>query len=334
MTFLVPKSPIPVNSKSHTTVEEVEAVLAEWFSAPVVLTSSGRSALLLILQELGFDRYTHRLALPRLISRCVLDAVVHNAFPIDVADSATADATLLYHQYGFMQTTWPSGVVIEDIAHAFFSVPGKDTPRDLAIFSLPKFFSTTTMVGGAIASNEPMAQRLRERRDAAPAKPAATPQKEAELFRTLTAAPGLELELLYTARLVNPRIYDAELGGLPATLEELKEIRSKRQETFESLLKAAGNLIPTGWADMLRANLPYALPVVASQEVLESVNRDLRDVGVESDVYTIDTARNMRSPHHERMLLVPYSHTVPHEALQDIKTVLSRYGNKIFKRLS
>jgi len=318
MTFLVPKSPSPIAATSSISVEEMEALLSDWFGGHVVLTSSGRSALLLVLEELGFSRYVHRVALPRLISKCVLEAAICSAFPVDVAEHTTADATLRYHQYGFLQLTRPQGVVIDDIAQAFFSIADKGAPRAITIFSLPKFFPTTTMVGGVILADADLARRIRVRRDVAPAKSADVLAKESATF-----IQGTDLALLYTARLLNPRIDSSELGGLPTTHAELEEIRRKRGEVMETLLEAAPHLVPPGWASMLRENLPYAFPVSAPRDVLERLNRELQKVGVESDIYHIDVNRDMMHPKYEEMLLVPYSHLVPEPALHDMVSILS-----------
>ena len=126
-------------------------MLEEWFGSPVVLASSGRGAIKLALREFGLNRYRHRVALPRMISGCVLDAVVQHAFPIDAAGKDEFDLTLLYHQYGFSQLMEPAGPTIEDICHAFFASckTGRRPWRgQMAVFSLSKFFRTSTMVGG------------------------------------------------------------------------------------------------------------------------------------------------------------------------------------------
>lgn len=322
MTLHVPKSPPSVDAASSVSVEDMETILAEWFGAPVILTSSGRSALLITLQELGFERYTHRVALPRLISRCVLDAVIHTAFPVDAAESNVADGTLQYHQYGFIQLTQPAGVVIEDIAHAFFSVPEPERPRNIAIFSLPKFFETASMVGGVIVADPSLALRIRKRRDASPIKSTDVLAKESSVFRAARIESSAELGLLYAARLLNPRIESGELGGLPLTISELTEIRRRRRDVMDVLLASGGHIIPAGWTDMLRDHLPYAFPVSASKDVLERINRELREAGVESDIYSIDIDRNILNPHYESMLLVPYSHLVPEPTLRDMASIL------------
>jgi len=96
-----------------------EALLTEWFGRPVVLLASGRTGLSLFLRFHGFTRYGHKLQMPHFLSRCILNAVTNHAFPVEPPHPA--DGVLFYHQYGFPQrTSAVGGIVIEDIAHAFF----------------------------------------------------------------------------------------------------------------------------------------------------------------------------------------------------------------------
>ena len=86
-------------------------MLAEWFGRPVVLLSSGRTGIQLLLRLSGMNRHRDDLRVPPFLSRCVLNAVTYHAFPVHGGDSATG--TLLYHQYGFTQRHEPKGFVIE-----------------------------------------------------------------------------------------------------------------------------------------------------------------------------------------------------------------------------
>lgn len=326
MNILVPKSPPPRNAKSTLSVEDVEAALSQWFDAHVVLTSSGRAATLLLLQELGFKRYTHRVAIPRLIARCVIDSVSNAAFPVDAAKAHTADATILFHQYGFTQTLRPKGIVIEDCAHAFFGTPlsgARAWAGKYAIFSMPKFFSTASPVGGIIVQDVRVAKNLRARRDAVPPKPSAILKKEGKLFRETLTSDRTELELLYFSRLFNPNISPEELGGLPKSVAEIKEIGRRRLHVLDSLLEAAeSSAVPAGWEKMLREKLPYALPIQKAHKELVKIDTAMKAAGVATDLYQIDINRNMFKPKYEQMLLIPYSHLVPDNVLKDMVSIL------------
>jgi hypothetical protein len=329
MNIRVPKSPPSTDETSSSSVKDIETLLGEWFGANVVLTSSGRSAILLTLRTLGFSRYRSRVAVPRFIARCVIDAISNAAFPIDAAEHHTVgpDATLYFHQYGFPQSVKPDGILIEDIAHSFFGSPqtGKrHWAGDVAIFSLPKFFPTRSLLGGIITPDPDIAARLKRERDNATKKTRSVIEEEGRIFRECTLAPTDDLELMYLARLLNPTVQDVELGGLPRTMDELKNAGATRQAILRKLISAAGRLVPHGWSDMLLDRLPYALPIRGEQEVLARIHTAMRATGVASDMYQIDTARNMLSPMYETMLLIPYSHRVPGDVLEDMTAILEQ----------
>src|SRR6266567_4107946 len=118
-------------------VADAESVLSDWFGADVILTSSGRAAIHMYLQALGLNRYRSRIVLPRLISVCVVDAVIRSGFPVDAACGIVGDASILYHQFGIPQCACPSGIVIEDICHALFASPStgiRDWKGEVAVF--------------------------------------------------------------------------------------------------------------------------------------------------------------------------------------------------------
>ncbi len=154
-------------------VADVEALLAEWFDAPVILLASGRTALHLYLQAKGFHRYRHNLQVSPYLAVDVLAAITPSAFPVHLP--ADGDGILFYHQYGFPQRGRPTkSVVVEDVAHTFFASPAtgaRDWAGDAAIFSLPKFFAIGGSAGGLIVHDEALAERIRDAVREAPAAP-------------------------------------------------------------------------------------------------------------------------------------------------------------------
>lgn len=319
----VRQTPPSVTAPSTIAVADLEDTLATWFGAPVVLTSSGRAAIALALAEAGLNRYRHRVAMPPLMSACVLNAIVRHGFPVDAAAVDTADATLLYHQYGLPQIARPQGVVIEDICHAFFARPdsgARSWAGQTAVFSLPKFFSTTGSIGGLVVPDAARAQDLRARRDAfTPRSPEAIAQESAA-FR---AHDESTLELMYLSRLMNPRIADRELGGLPGSVADIAAVGRERQATIEAYLDAAGPAaLPDGWAAMIVRCLPYFFPLSGPPEKIADAKRALTEAGIEADIYSIDVDRNMFAPRLARMLLIPAHHAVPKDAQEVILKTL------------
>jgi hypothetical protein len=309
----------------------METLLEEWFGAPVVLTSSGRGAIRLVLQEWALNRYGSRISVPRFISTCVMDAVVRSAFPVDVAVGG-GDATLLYHQYGFRQKRAMQGRVLEDICHAFFSTADsgkRDWMGDAAVISLTKFFATGSMVGGIIARDQEQAKGLRARRDAHQGNHLVNSKKMGEIFRLQYCSGGGELEEIYTARLNDPRISDAELGGLPSTLKAIRDVGLKRRAVALELLAATnGQGLPPDWLDLLNESLPFMFPVCGTEESLARAKRSLLEIGVTVDLYQVDLARDMMAPRYSPMLLVPCHHEIPDQILQDMLIILGSNASR------
>jgi hypothetical protein len=308
-------APTPRLSDSAHTVASAERMLSEWFEAEVVLTSSGRSAMLLYLTNLELNRYRDLIALPRLISSCVLDVVIRRAFPVDCATiNQTPTLTILYHQYGIRQTARPNGPVLEDICHAFFATPttgARDWAGPAAVFSLPKFFPMSSMAGGLVMRDAALATQMRERRDTATIPSAESRHNMGRTFRLSYGGHGnaMELEQVYLARLTNPRIADDELGGLPANLNAIRDIARRRNTISNELRNAAP---PTSashdWNTATLNALPFAMPIFGAVPQLQSANKSLLQEGISAGIYQIDQARNMYHPQPQAALLLPCHH--------------------------
>jgi hypothetical protein len=319
-------SPDPTDGRSQLRVGEVEGLLTDWFGAPVILTSSGRSAILLALTELGFNRYRHRIAIPRLISACVLEALIRRGFPIDVADGSGADATLLYHQFGFPQLG--SQASIEDICHAFFASAGsgrREWCAPIAIFSLPKFFTTASMIGGLVVSDDSLFHRLRERRDSTPESLRTERAWLGEVFRSQYQSGGKDLEHLFLCRLVDPRIYDDELGSLFHSVDDIIEIGQRRRQISDALLAVAGHTLPPEWQEMLDGALPFLFPVMGEDTELRRIVDAMKEAGIACDIYQIDRRRNMWAPELVPAILLPCHHDVDPATVHDMVSILSRH---------
>jgi hypothetical protein len=330
--LIVHATPSPKNGPTILSVQGTEALLEDWFGAPVVLASSGRGAILLMLREWALNRYASRVAVSRFISACVIDAVVRGAFPVDVATAGGSDAALLYHQYGFTQKRGVQGRVLEDICHAFFSTA--DTGKrnwmgDAAVFSLPKFFPTSSMVGGIITRDQKLAKGLRARRDAHQGEHLVNSREMGEIFRSRYHSGGGALEEIYTARLIDPRVLDTELGGLPSTLKAIRDVGSKRRSVMLELLAATnGQGLPPDWIDLLSQSLPFLFPVCGTEETLARAKQALLEIGVAVDLYQIDLARDMMAPRYLPMLLIPCHHEIPDRILQDILMILGSHAGR------
>lgn len=306
-------------------IEQAEALLERWFDRPVILTSSGRAALLLCFQELSLNRYSSRLAMPPRTAQCVFDAVVRTAFPIDPAtDHSPVDATLLIHQYGHRLMDKPIGPVIEDICHAFFEKPdtgARDWAGDFAVFSLPKFFGTRGMCGGVVAADEGLAARLRARRDAIPTIDAQALAADQAAWR---ASDSAWMEVVYLRALLHPACSVEALAGLPTHLEGLCAAGEARAGVTRTLLHAIpDSSLDKEWRAMCEARLPFALPAFANAEQLAPVIAAIDEAGVETGRFRINLARSMMAPETRLALLLPCHNGMGAITVETLARILS-----------
>jgi putative PLP-dependent aminotransferase (TIGR04422 family) len=326
---IVGQVPAPKKFRSALTVAQVETTLEEWFGRPVVLTSSGRGALILAFSHLGLNRYRDRIAMTPMISTCVMDAVVRHAFPVDAASASEVAATLVYHQYGFIQTIKPTGPVVEDICHSFYATPTegrRDWFGALAAFSLPKFFSTSSPVGGLVVQDRKRAESLRALRDAQPQRSIEQQDEESRIYCDSSAHSHFDFVRLYLSRLVNAQIADRELGGLPKQLSEIVDQGLRRKEIIAAYSDAVGrHACPPGWHEMMLERLPYFFPVSGEETRLLDARSRLQEIGVEADLYSIDAARNMTAPNYIRMLLLPCHDKIPQDVLAEAAAILRTF---------
>lgn len=317
--------PVAPTARSSLSVAEGEALLGQWFGRPVVLTSSGRAALLLALCHIGLNRYRSRVAISPRTAQCVLDAVIRAAFPVDPAtDKGETQATVLIHQYGFIQAGILKGPAIEDICHSFFASPAsgkRDWRASMAVFSLPKFLGMSGMCGGLAVADEALATALCERRDQAAALSETAMEHDRQSWLS-GAAEGLEE--IYLRALLHPACHPAALAGLPDTLDELSAIGEKRAETTRRLAAA----IPDAWLDadwraMCSGSLPYALPVFAGEEAEMQLAGAAAGLGFETGVYQVDRNRNMLDPRWEPAVLLPCHHAISEKSINDLVHVIA-----------
>jgi hypothetical protein len=298
-------------------------VLGEWFGRPVLLLASGRSGLHLLLREFGFNRNTNAVQLAPFHSRCVINALTHQAMPVQ--PPVEADALLLYHQFGFSQVSGSEGsarVVIEDLAHAFFTGAGSGERRwraDYAIFSLPKFFPLAGLAGGIIARTEEQAHALRALLDRFPRADAET---RAWMRRVNRAALGVGEEVerdrrwvdsMYELLFVHPHPDPEALSGFPRSIGEIAEIGERRAEIELEFRGRFEGRAPTGLWPHTGPVLPYALPCFGARP--DGVER-LRDLGLDAAVYHLDVRRDMRDPNYLPALLTPAHHQVTDDLLE------------------
>lgn len=195
---------------------------------------------------------------------------------------------------------------------------------DAAVFSLPKFMPTAAMVGGIVAADSQTAGALRALRDDCNATHLFTSTQMGDTFRTHYHNGGAALEEVYLARLVDPRVYEDDVAGLPVTIAALRDIGARRQTVTRYLFDATdGAGLPPDWMPLLRDNLPFLFPVAGTPESLAAAHYTLQENGVKADIHTVDLARDMRTPDLTRLLMVPCHHEISDTALDVIIRALN-----------
>lgn len=303
------------------TVSEAERVLTDWFGRPVLLLASGRSGLFLLMRHAGLVRADSAIEISRFHSRCVINALTYHAIP--VIAPAEAAACLLFHQFGFPQTTPGRGFVIEDLAHAFYASPGsgeRSWAGDFAIFSLPKFFGAAGLGGGIIARTPEQIAALRSSLDEFPR---ASDEVRAWMRRVYVdsfAGDGGEdlwLAAMYELLFAFPAPDPPALAGVPATAGELAMAGARRAELVE-IFRAHFPAAPPGlWPDS--GVVPYGLPFFARGGAeLDRAQAEARAGGLAAEPLHIDVRRDMNASDYRRCLLLPAHHEVERERFESV----------------
>lgn len=145
------------------------SIIEEYFmslypNTNAVLMPSARSGISAILDLLGFSRKDY-VWVPPYASHCVLNAVSFRATPNPTWGDLNK-ASIIFHQWGFINTNIQTGVLIEDSVDSLIPPGGSVFPNNgrFELLSLPKIFST--VIGGVILCQEVSdAVKLREIRN-------------------------------------------------------------------------------------------------------------------------------------------------------------------------
>ena len=313
-------------------VPDVERLLESWFGRPVVLLSSGRTGLRVLLQAAGFDRYRNRMWVPPFLSRCVMNAVTLNAFPID--QPRGADGALLYHQFGFQQVEAPQGFVVEDLAHAFFGSPRTGSRQwlsEASIFSLPKFFPVAGLVGGVVTSNRALADEVRALAAATPTASPDVQQWMRHVYATVVHGEGVDrqaesvwIDSVYELLFHHAQPDPLALQGFPLQSAGLSQAGERRAALIDHFLDFFRGTQPSElWTGEPRP-IAWALPYFArhGRVGLMRASAALGDLGVEAGIYHIDVRRSMARALYRECLLIPcHQHIAPADFEEICRTI-------------
>jgi hypothetical protein len=288
----------------------------------------GPDGLHLFLRVCGFRRNEHRVQVPGFLSRCVINAITHTAFP--VLEPADANMILLYHAFGFPQRRGrDSSPMIEDIAHAFFgdaTTGERPWLGQAAVFSLAKFFPMAGLAGGLVLRDEETAEAIRALANTAPPEPPGV----RTWMRTVMASGYTEgashgerlfiegaYELLYQFVRPDP----ADLAGFPNSLDGIRKVaalRAERVSYYHEFFR--GSACPSEFWESREQLLPFVLPYFGSgdPERLRRVDRALAEQGVSAGLYHVDLNRGAQRPNYRECLLLPCHHAI---SVEDFATL-------------
>ena len=123
----------------------------------------------------------------------------------------------------------------------------------------------------------------------------------------MAAVPGRKtenLDVVYLERLLNPRLHDEELGGIPLSVDAIRTVGARRAEIAAEILATVPSTLIQRAGHWLGNIHPFALPVFGNRESLEKLDGiwpNRRSAGI----YSIDTACNMLRPNYASALLLP-----------------------------
>jgi hypothetical protein len=308
-------------------VAEAENLLSDWFEAPVVVTSSGRSGLALAMEQAGCSQYRTKLTVPDFLSHCVINALTLNSFPIHKTEG---DATLVYHQYGFKQVAESqSRLVFEDIAHAFFASTksgARNWMAPTAAFSLPKFFGLAGLLGGLVVQDRRLAQEISTLRDSKPHCEADLLEWRRETVIACHENPLSDkhqamLHGAYALYLAFPHPDPSSMSLMPRSIKEIRQIGEARAERVKFLSESLGRC-DAGMLDHAVGGLPFAFPFFDDPDQLKPLSSALMEMGLQANIYNIDIKRNLYHPDYRLAIMVPCHHLVPFSLLDEACKVL------------
>ncbi len=246
---------------------EVEATLARMFPAGIpVLVSSARAGLGIALRHLRLNR-GHRIAVAPYANHCVIEAVGRTSSPVDFTDPPTADAAVLYHQWGYINDGAAPAVLIEDAVDTLCRPGAGLFVRGGAyeLWSLPKLVGS--LYGGVIwCRNQDVAGELRMLRDQsclwAPGH---------WLLRVAGTRSATALAYWSGVESTNGKMPALAIGDIAARLRRWEQLVSDHAEKFRKLQAYR----PEG----LRI-LDHRLPCVVPVAVSETQARRLTELGI------------------------------------------------------
>jgi dTDP-4-amino-4,6-dideoxygalactose transaminase len=281
---------------------------ALWNDPACVPVHSGKAALNHVLSYLRsvkiLQNKNSKILTPPWLGYWVYDAMRPHGFPV-LHDDPDVKVAVVYHQYGFPQDLDEikdhcarRGIVfIEDCAHALgASYKGRPIGSDglAGIFSLSKFYPS--QIGGAVRSDEAALRAYVARLEEAGSAALGVFSFGVKLilqhnaFATRDNAIALRLnELAYAGYPYSRRLQLAgSLCSVGGVRDEL-DLRRRNYRLYRELLPDHEEL-----QALEEDAIPFVLPLMhPRREALERMAAAMRQIGVNTGIYSFDVNRNL-----------------------------------------
>ena len=319
--------------------KKITRILEEYFGQPVVLFSSGRTALGFYLNYRNFNLYKNTIAIPDFFPDCVLAAIVSHAFPVR-GNKPFADALLYYNQYGYQQlnnkiTDFAKDykIIIEDSAHSFFDTRQKKYPR---ILSFAKFFPVN--FGGAlILTSQKEKKNILQWRDQ---QPILSIKKEREVqrffydcfahYNDINPNIALQANISVASSIVQYYIHPLKttLSNLPQNIQDLKKVAQTRMDYFEYLRDRIFQAQAKKYLSQVDTP-PFIIPCYFSENrmILNKLIKQMHSIGINAKVYHIDIKRDQMKPLYTPAVILPCHQEIPWNKIKKMGKILEKYVN-------
>ena len=310
-----------------------EKPLNDQFIKSIILTSSGKSSLCMILDYLKIKGVLRDKNSEVLVSKWlgywVYNVMHRHAFPC-LEYNKNVKAIIVYHQYGFPQNMddimgfaeEKKLVVIEDCAHVYeLYYKGKrlGTFGLASIFSFSKMFATF-MGGGVLTIDGELYEYIKSR--------IKTNDSFVSMFSFISKVASVKIsnvfnkyvEMSYSVYHLNTAMNTLTRRLLFAECD--KNAISKRKKNYEFLINEMKQY--EYFKTLEKDVIPYVVPLITSHDKLVKINEHLNRNGFKTGIYNFDVNKNMLNTNFVESVWVPVHHGIDENGMEKICNIIKK----------
>lgn len=276
-----------------------------------VVTSSGRSAIVIALQVVGLGR-SDRIGIPPYSSACIFNSVGELCTPVPDQIQTEKQAHLVYHQWGYVHKINSDSTVIEDGVDSLVTSSDALFPNNgrMEILSFAKLLGVP-MGGVLFCRNAEDATLAREIRDSK--NNMALPQF---LLCALSGYSRTALGLWHHGETLNGVLLDILCGEIIKKLNNLEKIVADRKVKLAFVLSKLDPIVNLS----SEGRLPVAVPIQCGNETALL----LKKIGFSSGLRHFNAALNQSSWHLKKVFPLPIHSDISMSNLEAACLLLSR----------